>query len=157
MATPAFPDNKRTVFKGYLFAGDVLLNESGMQNHPLTPMTDANLVRVMQAQTKRKVGLIDYKTVAQGEGAIRERIAALRSEGVGVADVVLAKADGSVNIDLKGTLPFSWPSSPTQTPLNLGDADYQPQFPYGFGLRYGDKTETALLDETAYNAFSANA
>lgn len=71
------------------------------------------------------------------------------SEGVGVADVVLAKADGSVNIDLKGTLPFSWPSSPTQTPLNVGDADYQPQFPYGFGLRYGDKTETALLDETA--------
>ena len=66
IATPAFPDNGRTVFKGYLFAGNVLLNESGMQNHPLTPMQDANLVRVMQAQTKRKVGLIDYKTVAQG-------------------------------------------------------------------------------------------
>ena len=47
IATPAFPDNGRTVFKGYLFAGHVLLNESGMQNHPLTPMTDANLVRVM--------------------------------------------------------------------------------------------------------------
>ena len=43
IATPAFPDNGRTVFKGYLFAGNVLLNESGMQNHPLTPMTDANL------------------------------------------------------------------------------------------------------------------
>ena len=56
IATPAFPDNKRTVFKGYLFAGDVLLNESGMQNHPLTPMTDANLVRVLQAQRRRKVG-----------------------------------------------------------------------------------------------------
>ena len=82
IATPAFPDNGRTVFKGYLFAGNVLLNESGMQNHPLTPMTDANLVRVMQAQTKRKVGLIDHKTVGQGEGAIRERIAALRAEGV---------------------------------------------------------------------------
>ena len=69
IATPAFPDNGRTVFKGYLFAGNVLLNESGMQNHPLTPMTDPNLVRVMQAQTRRKVGLIDYKTVAQGEAA----------------------------------------------------------------------------------------
>jgi hypothetical protein len=80
IATPAFPDNGRTVFKGYLFAGNVLLNESGMQNHPLTPMQDANLVRVMQAQTQRPVGLIDYKTVAQGEGAIRERIAALRAE-----------------------------------------------------------------------------
>jgi 3-dehydrotetronate 4-kinase len=95
IATPAFPDNGRTVFKGYLFAGNVLLNESGMQNHPLTPMQDANLVRVMQAQTKRKVGLIDYKTVAQGEAAIRERINALCAEGVGVAVV-----DATSNDDL---------------------------------------------------------
>ena len=95
IATPAFPDNGRTVFKGYLFAGNVLLNESGMQNHPLTPMQDANLVRVMQAQTQRPVGLIDYKTVAQGEAAIRERIAALRAQGVGVAVV-----DATSNQDL---------------------------------------------------------
>jgi uncharacterized protein YgbK (DUF1537 family) len=87
IATPAFPDNKRTVFKGYLFAGDVLLSESGMQNHPLTPMTDANLVRVMQAQTRRKVGLIDHNVVARGEAAIRTRIAELRAQGVGVAIV----------------------------------------------------------------------
>jgi uncharacterized protein YgbK (DUF1537 family) len=95
IATPAFPDNGRTVFKGYLFAGNVLLNESGMQNHPLTPMQDANLVRVMQAQTKRPVGLIDYKTVAQGEAAIRVRIVELRSQGVGVAVV-----DATSNADL---------------------------------------------------------
>jgi len=95
IATPAFPDNGRTVFKGYLFAGHVLLNESGMQNHPLTPMQDANLVRVMQVQTQRQVGLIDYKTVAQGESVIRERISALRSEGVGVAIV-----DATSNADL---------------------------------------------------------
>jgi uncharacterized protein YgbK (DUF1537 family) len=87
IATPAFPDNQRTVFKGYLFAGDVLLNESGMQNHPLTPMTDANLVRVLQAQTRRKVGLIDYRVVAQGEAAIRARIDQLKAEGIGVAVV----------------------------------------------------------------------
>ncbi|MBT2322273.1 four-carbon acid sugar kinase family protein [Variovorax paradoxus] len=87
IATPAFPDNKRTVFKGYLFAGEVLLNESGMQNHPLTPMTDANLVRVLQAQTRRKVGLIDHVAVARGAEAIRERIARLRAEGVGIAIV----------------------------------------------------------------------
>lgn len=87
IATPAFPDNKRTVFKGYLFVGDVLLSESGMQNHPLTPMTDANLVRVMQAQTKRKVGLIDHTVVARGADAVRERIAELRRDGVGVAVV----------------------------------------------------------------------
>ncbi len=87
IATPAFPDNQRTVFKGHLFVGDVPLHESGMQNHPLTPMTDPNLVRVLQAQCRRKVGLIDHRTVAAGPDAIRERIATLRSEGAGLAVV----------------------------------------------------------------------
>jgi uncharacterized protein YgbK (DUF1537 family) len=87
IATPAFPDNQRTVFKGHLFVGEVLLSESGMQNHPLTPMTDANLVRVLQAQCKRKVGLIDYRVVIQGETAIRSRIDQLRRDGVGLAVV----------------------------------------------------------------------
>jgi len=87
IATPAFPDNKRTVFKGYLFAADVLLNESGMQNHPLTPMTDPNLVRVLQAQCERRVGLIDYAVVARGAAAIDERIAQLKAEGVSIAIV----------------------------------------------------------------------
>jgi uncharacterized protein YgbK (DUF1537 family) len=87
IATPAFPDNQRTVFKGHLFVGDVLLNESGMRDHPLTPMTDSNLVRVLQAQCRRKVGLIDYKVVAQGESAIRARIGELRARGVALAIV----------------------------------------------------------------------
>jgi beta-glucosidase len=78
------------------------------------------------------------------------------SEGVGIADVVLAKADGSVNFDVKGKLPFSWPASPVQSPLNLGDADYKPQFAYDFGLTYSDKTETGLLDETAAQVVAAN-
>ena len=95
IATPAFPDNQRTVFKGHLFVGDVLLNESGMQNHPLTPMTDANLVRVMQAQCQRKVGLVDYRVVAQGDAAIRARVDALRAQGVGIAVV-----DATSNEDL---------------------------------------------------------
>lgn len=87
IATPAFPDNQRTVFKGHLFVGDALLSDSGMRNHPLTPMTDANLVHVLQAQTRRRVGLIDHVAVAQGEAAIRARIAALQAEGVGMAVV----------------------------------------------------------------------
>jgi 3-dehydrotetronate 4-kinase len=95
IATPAFPDNQRTVFKGYLFVGDVLLSESGMRDHPLTPMRDANLVRVLQAQCRRKVGLIDYRTVAQGEAAIRQRIAALQADGVAIAIV-----DATSNDDL---------------------------------------------------------
>ena len=95
IATPAFPDNKRTVFKGHLFVGDVLLSESGMQNHPLTPMTDANLVRVLQAQSRGKVGLIDHLVVAQGLQAIQARIDALTADGVSIAIV-----DAVTNDDL---------------------------------------------------------
>ncbi|MEO7390573.1 MAG: 3-oxo-tetronate kinase [Ramlibacter sp.] len=87
IATPAFPDNQRTVFKGHLFVGDVLLSDSGMRNHPLTPMTDSNLVRVLQAQCRGKVGLIDYKVVAAGTQAIAQRITELREEGVAIAVV----------------------------------------------------------------------
>lgn len=87
IACPAFPENGRTICRGYLFVGDVLLSESGMRNHPLTPMTDANLVRVMQAQTTRKVGLIRYGVLDKGADAVRAEIARLRTEGVGVAIV----------------------------------------------------------------------
>ena len=95
IATPAFPDNKRTVFKGHLFVGEVLLSESGMQNHPLTPMTDSNLVRVLQAQSRGKVGLIDHLVVARGELAIRERIGVLQAQGFSIAIV-----DALTNEDL---------------------------------------------------------
>jgi uncharacterized protein YgbK (DUF1537 family) len=94
IACPAFPENGRTICRGYLFVGDMLLSESGMKDHPLTPMTDANLVRVLQAQTRRKVGLVKYSTVSAGVSAMRERIAALRAEGVAMAIVdALSDAD----------------------------------------------------------------
>jgi uncharacterized protein YgbK (DUF1537 family) len=95
IATPAFPDNGRTVFNGYLFVGDAPLNESGMQHHPLTPMTDSNLVRVLQAQCKRKVGLVDYRVVARGADAIRACFDALRAQ-----DVAIAIVDAISNDDL---------------------------------------------------------
>jgi len=85
--TPAFPENARTVYKGHLFVGDVLLSESGMRNHPLTPMTDANLVRVMQAQCKDKVGLIGYDVVRAGSNAIRSHMSQLQSQSVRFAIV----------------------------------------------------------------------
>jgi uncharacterized protein YgbK (DUF1537 family) len=85
IACPAFPENGRTVYRGHLFVGDELLSDTGMRDHPLTPMTDANLVRVLQAQSTRRVGLIRYDTVARGPAAIRARIAALVDEGVGLA------------------------------------------------------------------------
>ena len=85
IACPAFPENGRTIFRGNLFVGDVLLNESGMENHPLTPMTDPNLVRVLQRQTKSRVGLIRYGTISKGADAIRACIEELKEEGVRLA------------------------------------------------------------------------
>ena len=87
IACPAFPEAGRTIFRGYLFVGDQLLSESGMKDHPLTPMTDANLVRVLQPQTKAKVGLIQYDILASGAARVREEIAALRQQDVGIAIV----------------------------------------------------------------------
>lgn len=84
---PAFPVNQRTVFKGHLFVGDLLLSDSSMRQHPLTPMTDASLVRVMQAQTRRTVGLVPQDVVAAGPAAITARFEALQAQGIGVAVV----------------------------------------------------------------------
>ncbi|MFM2398554.1 MAG: hypothetical protein RL341_711 [Pseudomonadota bacterium] len=86
IVTPAFPENGRTVFKGHLFVGDVLLSDSPMRHHPLTPMQDANLMRVLQAQLAHsKTGLIDHAVVAQGQQAVAQRIRALQSQGVSFA------------------------------------------------------------------------
>ncbi len=87
---PAFPTNARTVYKGHLFVGDKPLNESGMQNHPLTPMTDSDLVRWLGYQTKHKVGLITAETVAKGAEAVRAALdaAAGRGEKLVVCDAI---------------------------------------------------------------------
>jgi 3-dehydrotetronate 4-kinase len=89
IATPAFPENGRTVVHGHLFLGDTLLSDSGMRQHPLTPMTDANLVRVLQAQLNpskgRKVGLIDYRTVAESAEVIHRRMDELKAKGISIA------------------------------------------------------------------------
>lgn len=86
--TPAFPENGRTVFMGHLFVGEQLLSDSPLRNHPLTPMTDANLVRVLQAQLKTsRAGLVPRRTVAQGAKAVAARLAALQADGVAMAVV----------------------------------------------------------------------
>lgn len=95
IACPAFPENKRTIYKGHLFVGDTLLSESGMREHPLTPMTDSNLMRLLQRQTSRKVGLIDYDIVRLGVQAIRDRISDLQLQGIQIAIV-----DALTNADL---------------------------------------------------------
>ena len=89
---PAFPEAGRTIFKGYLFVGDVLLSESGMRDHPLTPMRDPSLVRVLQRQTSGRVGLVPQAAVARGAGEIREAFGGLRRDGFAHA-IVDAIAD----------------------------------------------------------------
>lgn len=84
---PAYPRNRRTIYRGNLFVGDEPLSESPMRNHPLTPMTDSNLVRLMARQSQRRVGLVDYDTVRQGASAIRAALDRLRADGA--AHVVL--------------------------------------------------------------------
>ena len=82
LVCPAFPENGRTVFRGHLFVGDELLSDSGMRQHPLTPMTDSNLVRWMQRQSQRRTGLLRHDVVARGAAAVTERLAALQADGV---------------------------------------------------------------------------
>jgi uncharacterized protein YgbK (DUF1537 family) len=78
---PAFPENGRTVYRGYLFVGDVLLSESGMRDHPLTPMRDANLRRVLGRQTPHHVGLVPLEAVRAGAAAVRTEVARPRRGG----------------------------------------------------------------------------
>jgi len=80
-ACPAFPANARTVYQGHLFVGYALLSESGMQDHPLTPMRDANLVRVLSRQTDGTVGLVPFATVSRGAATIRSALSACKEQG----------------------------------------------------------------------------
>ena len=77
IACPSFPDAGRTLYQGHMFVNGVPLNESGMENHPLTPMTDHNLVRWLNYQTKGKVDLINSVTIKEGAKSIKKRITEL--------------------------------------------------------------------------------
>lgn len=137
IATPAFPDNGRSVFKGYLFVGDVLLSESGMRDHPLTPMTDPNLVRVLQAQCKKKVGLISYQSVLAGAQAVTDRIAELRAQNIGIAIV-----DAVSNEDLYRIAPAF-----KNLPLLTAGSGVAIGLPGNFGLLA--RPETSVLPSTS--------
>ncbi len=85
LVTPAFPGTGRTVFQGNLFVGNVPLSESPLKDHPLNPMHDSNLVRVLVRQSRSKIGLVDLAVVANGPDAIRARLAELAGQGYGAA------------------------------------------------------------------------
>jgi uncharacterized protein YgbK (DUF1537 family) len=82
IACPAFPTNKRTIYQGHLFVGDQLLSDSPMKDHPLTPMQDANLMRVLGAQTRHKVGLLPFAIVNAGVAAIKTGYQQAIAEGL---------------------------------------------------------------------------
>lgn len=92
---PAFPENGRAIFMGNLFVGEQPLAESPMKDHPLTPMRDSNLMRLLAPQVTGKVGLVNRLTVAHGADAIRARMAQLRAEGIAHV-VVDAVADSDL-------------------------------------------------------------
>ena len=133
IACPAFPENRRTVFQGHLFVGTSLLSESGMQDHPLTPMRDPNLVRVLQRQTQRKVGLLDQATVAAGVAAIARAIDRLRQEGVAIAI-----ADAVCNADL-----VALGAACGQLPLITGGSGIALGLPQNFSLPGGSAQASA--------------
>lgn len=88
---PAFPATGRSIYQGHLFVNDRLLSESGMEKHPLTPMTDPDLRRWLGRQTSRAIGLVPYTVVAEGSGAIRNALeaASRRGDRYVVVDAIL--------------------------------------------------------------------
>ena len=85
IACPAFPETERTIFKGHLFVGDKLLSDSPMKDHPLTPMTDSNLVSTLSRQTSQKVGLVEYTNISGGPSEIKKAFNQLQKEDVAIA------------------------------------------------------------------------
>lgn len=134
IACPAFPQAGRTLYLGHLFVNGALLNESGMEDHPLTPMRDANLMRVLSPQTTRQVGLIAHPSVAEGAEAVRARIDTLRAEGTSIAI-----ADAITDADL-----YTLGAACADMPLVTGGSGVAIGLPANFRaagtLRSGDAT-----------------
>ncbi len=92
---PAFPENGRSIYMGNLFVGELPLAESPMKDHPLTPMRDSNLMRLLAPQVAKPVGLVNHLTVAKGADAIREKISDMQTSGISHLVV-----DAVANVDL---------------------------------------------------------
>jgi uncharacterized protein YgbK (DUF1537 family) len=110
LVNPTFPQNKRTLYLGNLFVGEVPLDESPLKDHPLNPMHDANLVRVLGRQSQTQVGLIPLAVVVEGPAAIAAAMEVLAEQGYGAAiiDSVLDRDLGPVG------------AAALQTPLSVG-------------------------------------
>jgi uncharacterized protein YgbK (DUF1537 family) len=140
VVAPAFPENGRTVYRGYLFVHDVLLSESSMGQHPLTPMTDSNLLRVLARQLRsaprRRIGLLPESIVSSGEDRLRGEIAELEARGcsIAIADTIadsdLARLAAALresvlvtaSAGLAGYLPAQWGFMPSEETIRLPKA-----------------------------------
>ncbi|NKK56315.1 four-carbon acid sugar kinase family protein [Rhizobium leguminosarum bv. viciae] len=117
LVTPAFPETGRTVYLGHLFVGGQPLNESPLKDHPLNPMHDANLVRVLTRQSRNAVGLVDLTTIAAGPGAVKARLDAFRTAGV---TAVIADAIFERDLETLGEVALETPVSTGASGLGLG-------------------------------------
>jgi uncharacterized protein YgbK (DUF1537 family) len=119
LVTPAFPETGRTVYQGNLFVGSVPLNESPLKDHPLNPMHDSNLVRVLAKQSKTRVGLVDLAVIARGPDAARAHLADLAAKGFGAA---IADAVFERHLETIGTVALDHRVSVGASGIGLGIA-----------------------------------
>ena len=140
LVTPAFPETGRTVYRGHLFVGDIPLNESPLKDHPLNPMRDANLARVLGRQSQAPVGLVDLATVARGADAIAQRLKALEGQSCGAA---IVDAVFETDLETIGQAAARGPVSTGASGLGLGLAR---------ALRRGGAASAAPLDPVGGSA-----
>jgi uncharacterized protein YgbK (DUF1537 family) len=117
LVTPAFPETGRTVYQGNLFVGSVPLNESPLKDHPLNPMHDSNLVRVLARQSRIKISLVALADIARGPNAVRARLADLSGNGFGA---VIADAVFERDLETIGTVALDHRVSVGASGLGLG-------------------------------------
>jgi uncharacterized protein YgbK (DUF1537 family) len=117
LVTPAFPETGRTVYQGNLFVGSVPLNESPLKDHPLNPMHDSNLVRVLARQSRTKVGLVDLAVISRGPDAVRAHLAELAKKGLGAA---IADAVFERDLETIGTVTLDYRVSVGASGIGLG-------------------------------------
>ena len=117
IVTPAFPETGRTVYAGHLFVNGVPLNESPLKDHPLNPMHDANLVRVLARQSSGTIGLVNLATIVEGPDALKSQLDALCKDGV---TAVIADAVLESDLETLGTVALETPLSTGASGLGLG-------------------------------------
>ena len=117
IVTPAFPETGRSVYLGHLFVNGELLSESPLKDHPLNPMRDSNLVRVLAAQSKAPVGLLDLATISRGVESVSAALAAMSGKGFGAA---IADAVFESDLETLGRAALQSPISTGASGLGLG-------------------------------------